>query len=89
MTKQERKEFSESWYEAENVITLIEPEFIPEEYFKRPEECGPKEIKYLLQFLRFQVKMMLHDKESTERENMSLVKLIEDKQVTGKGGGIQ
>jgi len=89
MTKQERKEFVKTWYEVENIITLIEPQFTPEEHFKRPEECGPKEIKYLLQFLRFQVKMLLHDKESTERENMSLVKLVEDNQVIRRGGGIQ
>jgi len=76
MTKRERKEFTKAWYEAENIITLIEPEFMPEKRFRRPEEAGPKEIKLLLQFLRFQVRMMLHDKESTERENLTLVKLV-------------
>lgn len=77
MTKKERKQFTEAWYEAENIITLIEPEFVPEEQFRRPEQSGPREITYLLQFLRFQVRMLLHDRESTGRENMSLVKILD------------
>ena len=77
MTKEERKEFTKAWLEAENVITLIEPNFVPEKQFKRPSEAGPKEIKFLLQFLRVQVRLLLHDKESIQRENMSLSKLID------------
>ena len=77
MTKQERKEFTRSWLEAENIITLIELEFVPEKQFRRPGEAGPKEIKLLLQFLRIQVRMLLHDKESTERENQTLAKLVD------------
>ena len=80
MTKEEKKQFKEAWLETENIITVIEPEFTPEEYFKRPEECGPNEIKFLLQFLRLQVKMLLHDKESTERENINLVNLVDSNQ---------
>jgi len=80
MTKEERKQFHDCWLEAENIITLIEPNFVPEKQFKRPEESGPREIKLLLQFLRVQVRLLLHDKESTERENMSLSNLI-DQQV--------
>jgi len=77
MTKNEKKEFRDAWLETENIITLIEPNFIPEKQFKRPENSGPKEIKLLLQFLRIQVKMILHDRESTERENQTLVNLID------------
>ena len=80
MTKEERKQFEEAWLETENIITVIEPGFEPEQQFKRPEECGPKEIKLLLQFLRLQVKMLLHDKESTERENISLANLVDSNQ---------
>ena len=81
MTKEERKEFRNAWLEAENIITLIEPNFVPEKQFKRPSESGPKEIKFLLQFLRVQVRLLLHEKESTERENMTLAKIV-DQQVT-------
>ena len=88
MTKLEQKHFTLAWLEAENIITLIDPEFIPEEYFKRPEDCGPKEIKLLLQFLRFMVKMMLHDKESTERENISLVNLVKHNSGVKRNGGM-
>ena len=77
MTKNEKKEFTKAWYETENIITLIEPEFTPEKQFRRPENSGPTEIKLLLQFLRVQVRMLLHDKESTGRENMSLAKLVD------------
>lgn len=77
MTKSEREEFRKAWLEAENIITVIDPQFQPSVQFKRPEEAGPTEIKLLLQFLRVQVKLLLHDKESTERENMSLSRLID------------
>lgn len=80
MTKEERLQFTHAWLETENIITVIEPGFMPEQQFKRPEDCGPKEIKFLLQFLRLQVKMLLHDKESTERENMSLANLVDSNQ---------
>ena len=79
MRKSERKEFNECWLELENVITVIEPSLIPEHQFRRPESAGPRELKLLLQFLRLQVKMMLHDKESTERENMTLSNLVEQR----------
>ena len=77
MTKSERKEFFDAWLEAELIITTIEPNFVPEKQFRRPEESGPKEIKLLLQFLRVQVKMFLHDKESTEREKMTLANIVD------------
>lgn len=77
MTKEEKKEFRDAWLEAENIITLIEPNFIPEKQFKRPEESGPKEIKLLLQFLRLLVRSLLHDKESTGRENLTLTRLVD------------
>jgi len=80
MTKKERKHFHDCWLEAENVITLIEPEFVPEKQFRRPDASGPKEIKLLLQFLRVQVRMLLHDKESTERENLTLAQLVDQQQ---------
>jgi hypothetical protein len=81
MTKEERKHFHDAWLEAENIITLMEPNFRPEKQFKRPEDAGPEEIKLLLAFLRLAVRSFLHDKESTERENLSLTKII-DNQVT-------
>lgn len=77
MNKEEKKQFRDAWLEAENVITVIDPHFVPTVQFKRPEDAGPKEIKLLLQFLRVQVKVLLHDKESTERENLSLVKIVD------------
>ena len=77
MRRSERKEFNEAWLEIENIITVIEPSLIPEHQFRRPESAGPKELKLLLGFLRLQVKMMLHDKESTERENMTLSNMVE------------
>jgi len=77
MTKTEKEQFTQAWLEAENVITVIDPEFIPEKQIKRPEEAGPKEIILLLQFLRLLVKLLLHDKESTARENQSLSKLVD------------
>lgn len=80
MTKAERIQFNHAWAEVENIITVIEPGLEPEQQFKRPEECGPTEICYLLQFLRLQVKMLLHDKESTERENISLANLVDNNQ---------
>lgn len=82
MTKEEKKEFSEAWLEAENIITMIDPQFIPKEQLKRPENSGPKEIKLLLQFLRVLVRSLLHDKESTVRENMSLSRLIDQQAST-------
>lgn len=78
MNKDEREQFAQAWLEVENVITLIDPNFQPEKRFKRPEEAGPMEIKSLLQFLRVQVRMLLHDNESIKRENLTLSKLIED-----------
>ena len=77
MNRKERKCFCEDWLELENIITMIEPEFRPEVQFRRPEVCGPEELKYLLQFLRVLVRLLLHDKESTVRENMSLAKLVD------------
>jgi len=77
MTKKERKEFRDSWLEVENIITLIEPEFVPEKQFRRPENSGPKEIKLLLQFLRLVVKDLLLDKEATARENETLGNLVD------------
>ena len=77
MRRSERKEFNEAWLECENIITVIEPSLRPEHQFRRPESAGPKELKLLLAFLRLQVKMLLHDKESTERENMTLSNLVE------------
>ena len=77
MRKNERKQFSQAWLEVENIITMISPEFIPEKQFMRPEKAGPEQLNLLLQFLRLQVRMFLHDKESTERENMTLSNLIE------------
>lgn len=81
MTKDEKKHFNDAWLEAENIITLMDPNFQPEKQFKRPEEAGPHEIKLLLAFLRLAVRSFLHDKESTERENQTLTKMI-DNQVT-------
>lgn len=80
MNKKDRKQFYDAWLEAENIITLIDTSFVPEKQFKRPEEAGPEELKLLLQFLRIQVRMLLHDKESTHRENMSLSKVISEQQ---------
>jgi len=77
MTKKERKEFTQAWLETENIITIIEPELNPEHQFRRPERSGPKEINLLLQFLRLQVRMLLHDKESTMRENETLARLVD------------
>jgi len=77
MTKNERKEFRDSWLEVENIITLIEPGFVPEKQFKSPETSGPKEIKLLLQFLRLVVKDLLLDKEATGRENETLAGLVD------------
>lgn len=82
MTKDEKKQFCEAWLEAENVITMIEPQFVPKEQLKRPEDSGPEEIKLLLQFLRVLVRLLLHDKESTARENMSLSRLIDQQAST-------
>jgi len=79
MTKQERIEFEEAWLEIENLITIIDPHFHPASNFKRPEECGPGELKLMLGFLRILVKLLLHDNESMKREQESLQILI-DKQ---------
>ena len=76
MTKKEKKLFVQAWLEAENLITLIYPEFHPEIQFKRPEDASPLELNMLLQFLRLVIKMLLHDKESTEREIMSLTNIL-------------
>jgi len=78
MTKEERKEFRNCWLEAENIITLIDPRLQPEQQFKRPEEAGPKEIKSLIQFLRIQVRLLLHDKEATERERNVFYKMLQE-----------
>lgn len=77
MTKQERKEFGEAWLEIENIITAIDPQFHPSSQFRRPEEVGPREMKFMLQFLRIQVKLLLHDNESRQREQESLRIMIE------------
>lgn len=76
MNRKERKQFTQAWLEVENIVTLIEPNFIPEEQIRRPEESGPLELNLLLQFLRLQVRMMLHDKESTEREKQTLTEMF-------------
>ena len=76
MTKQERKEFEEAWAEIENIITVIDPQFHPSSQFKRPKKVGPRELKFLLQFLRIQVKLLLHDNESMRREQESLKNII-------------
>jgi len=85
MTKNEKKQFCEAWYEAENIITIIDPNFQPEKQVKRPEEAGPQEIKSLLQFLRIQVRMLLHDKESTERERNGLDKILQEHEARSCG----
>lgn len=77
MTKKERKHFRDCWLEAENIISLIEPEFIPEKQFRRPEQSGPAEIKLLLGFLRLLVRALLHDRESSKRETQSLAKIVD------------
>jgi len=77
MNAKERKQFIEVWLELENIVTVIEPSIPPEQWFKRPEKCGFGELKSLLQFLRLQVKLLLHDRESTERENITLSQVIE------------
>jgi len=84
VNKKERKQFNQAWLEIENIITLIEPEFIPEKQFKRPEEAGPYELNLLLQFLRVAIKMELHDKESTHRENETLRRMV-DQQISSSG----
>lgn len=78
MTKKEKKDFHDAWLEAENIITLLDPHFQPEKQIKRPEDASPHEIKLLLAFLRLAVKSFLHDKESTERENQTLTKMIDN-----------
>lgn len=80
MTKNEKKEFCKAWLEAENIITVIDPHFKLASRFKSPEEAGPLEIKLLLQFLRIQVRALLLDRDATQRENMTLAKLIDDQQ---------
>jgi len=85
MTKEERKCFNSCWLETENIITIIDPHFCPTENFKRPEEAGPQEIKSLLQFLRIQVRMLLHDKESTERERNGLDKILQEHEARSCG----
>ena len=85
MTKDERKQFNDCWLETENIITIIDPHFCPTECIKRPEEAGPREIKSLLQFLRIQVRMLLHDKESTERERNGLDKILQEHEARSCG----
>jgi len=77
MTKDEKKEFKEIWLEIENVITTIDPHFHPVSQFKRPDKVGAGELKLLLQFLRIQIKLLLHDNESMRREQDSLRIMIE------------
>jgi len=81
MTKDEKIQFTQAWLEAENIITLLDPYFQPEVMLKRPEESGPQEIKKLLQFLRIQVKLFLHDKESTERERNAFYKMLQEQEI--------
>jgi len=84
MTKDEKEQFVQAWLEAENIITLLDPYFQPEKQLKRPEESGPQEIKKLLQFLRIQVKLFLHDKESTERERNTFYKMLQEQEIFGR-----
>lgn len=76
MTKEEKKQFSEAWQEAENIITLIDPYFEPKKQLKRSGRAGPEEIKSLLQFLRVLVRTTLHDKESVQRERDSFYNML-------------
>jgi hypothetical protein len=85
MTKNEKKQFCEAWLEAEDIITLIDPNFQPEKQVKRPEEAGPQEIKSLLQFLRIQVRLLLHDKEATERERNGFYKILQEHEAQSCG----
>lgn len=83
MTKDEKKQFTQAWQEAENIITIIDPYFQPKEMLKRPEESGPQEIRSLLQFLRIQVRSLLHNKESAEREREIFYNLLQEYESRG------
>lgn len=85
MTKDEKEQFAQAWLECENIITTIDPYFSPTENFKRPEAAGPREIKSLLQFLRIQVKLLLHDKEATERERNGFYKILQEHEAQSCG----
>lgn len=85
MTERERKQFVEAWYEAENLITKMDPLFQPTVQLKRPENAGPEEIKLLLQFMRVMIISTLHAKESAERERDSFFNMLQQKQGASDG----
>jgi len=83
MNREEQQEFQESWAEAENLITMIDPHF--KELggaIHKPDKPKVGDLKKLLQFLRVEVRSVLHDKESLIREKLGLMRFIQNQ---GKG----
>lgn len=73
-------ELKESWLEAENLITLIDPQF--EELggvIHKPDEPSAGDLKKVLQFLRVEIRSMLHKNESLSREKLGLLRFIQSK----------
>jgi len=78
MNKDERREFKEAWLEAENLITLIDPHFKElGGVIHMPEVPTVGDLKRLLQFLRVEIRALLLDRESLEREKIGLRNYID------------
>ena len=79
MNKDERQQYAEAWLEAENLITLIDPQFKElGGVINKPEKPSVADIKKLMQFLRVEIRSLLHDKESLEREKTGLLRFIKN-----------
>ncbi len=79
MTEEERQDFVKAWQEAENMITMIDPEFKKlGGSIKSPVEATATDILTLLRFLRVEIRSMLHDNESMVREKQGLYTFIQE-----------
>ena len=82
----ERDDFMIAWQEAENMITLIDPQF--KELggtIKKPDKATAKDMVVLLQFLRVEIRAMLLERESLVREKEGLYRFIQSNGVDAEG----
>ncbi len=77
MTAEEKQQAKEIWAELENVVTSMDPNLNLKNYnLGLSNREGLPGIKDVIDLLRIQTKLLLHDVESTRREKQTLLKII-------------
>ena len=82
----ERDAFKHVWQEAENLITIIDPQF--KELggtIKKPDNASAEDIVTLLKFLRVEIRAMLLNNESLTREKEGLYRFIQSNGIDEEG----